>query len=174
MNTELEISLVTKINETYAESVSLASNARETAQAAIQKAVECGQYLIEAKQSVGHGNWMEWFAAHVTAFSSETASRYMRLAHASREQIADAYSLRNAYILTGILDKPGNAKQGENHDPDGVNWINVLSKMTVQIERLFDTRPISAWDDVERETFIERSKPIVKRFVQAGGNLANL
>jgi hypothetical protein len=174
MNTELEISLVTKINETFSESIALANGAKEQASLAIQKVIECGHYLIEAKQSLGHGNWEAWILAHVQEMDPATAWRYMKLAKANPETLTDAYSIRQAYIAAGILDKPGNAKIGENHDPDGVNWINVLSKMTVQIERLFDTRPISAWDDVERETFIERSKPIVKRFVQAGGNLANL
>jgi Protein of unknown function (DUF3102) len=174
MTQELEISLATKINETYAEGLSLAHGAKEQAFLAIKKVIECGQYLIEAKQAVGYGNFRSWLDSHVTTLSSETANRYMRLASTPPEQLKDAYSIRQAYIAAGILDKPGNAPAGQNHDPDGINWINILSKMTVQIERLFDTRPISAWNDVERETFVERAKPIIKRYIEAGGTLNSL
>jgi hypothetical protein len=174
MTQELEISLATKINETYTESLSLAQGAKEQASLAIQKVIECGQYLIEAKQSVGHGNWGTWLSANVRNLSQDTATRYMKLAQTPHDMLKDAYSIRQAYICAGILDKPGNPSAGQNHDPDGVNWINLLSKMTVQIERLFDTKPISQWADVERETFVERAKPIVKRFLQAGGNVTSL
>jgi hypothetical protein len=174
MTQELEISLVAKINETYNESLLERDKAKEQMRLAVDKMIECGQYLIEAKQMVGHGNFGSWLSSHVTSMSWETANRYMRVASTPAEQLRDAYSKRQAYIAAGILDKPGNTSAGQNHDPDGINWINLLSKMTVQIERLFDTKPISQWADVERETFVERAKPIVKRFLQAGGNVASL
>lgn len=45
----------------------------------LEHAHAAGQLLLEAKQAVGHGNWLDWVAKNVK-FSVRTAQRYIRLA----------------------------------------------------------------------------------------------
>ena len=50
-----------------------------SARSAIEHAVRCGQLLIEAKASIGHGGWLPWVKANLT-FGDRQAQKYMRLA----------------------------------------------------------------------------------------------
>jgi hypothetical protein len=54
-------------------------NACEAAAQAVAYAIEAGRALIDAKDIVGHGDWLEWLKDNVT-FSDRTARLYMRLA----------------------------------------------------------------------------------------------
>jgi hypothetical protein len=177
MKQELESTLVAKIIETYDESVRLAGMAKEHALQAIQKVIECGQYLIEAKTSVGHGRWYAWYDNHIanrnhgSDFTIRTATKYMRLAETPADQLKDAYSIRQAYIAAGILEQGGGHSNHINRDPDGTNWISILSGFTIKVEQLFDRRPIHEWQESDRQLFIERARPVVKRYVEAGGTL---
>ncbi len=53
--------------------------ARQAAKASLERAIEAGQYLIEAKECVGHGDWLAWLADNVL-FSERSAQAYMRCA----------------------------------------------------------------------------------------------
>lgn len=52
----------------------------DAATSAVEHAIRCGEYLIEAKAEAGHGNWLSWFEAQGFDFSIEMAKRYMRVA----------------------------------------------------------------------------------------------
>jgi len=55
---------------------------------AVTHAIECGRLLLQAKESVGHGQWMKWLENHFPA-SVRTAQNYMRLArHEANAQAA--------------------------------------------------------------------------------------
>lgn len=55
---------------------------------AVTHAIECGRLLLHAKETVGHGGWMEWLDTHFPA-SVRTAQNYMRLArHEANAQAA--------------------------------------------------------------------------------------
>jgi phage N-6-adenine-methyltransferase len=58
--------------------------AHGAARTAIEKAVECGQLLLEAKASIGHGGWLPWVKANLS-FSDRQARKYMRLAQHAEE-----------------------------------------------------------------------------------------
>lgn len=53
--------------------------ARRSAQALAEAALEAGHKLLEAKELVGHGNWLPWLKEHCQ-LTERTAQRYMRLA----------------------------------------------------------------------------------------------
>jgi len=48
----------------------------------VERAIECGRLLAEAKQRVAHGEWLPWLAEHFDGDRS-TAAGYMRLAQES-------------------------------------------------------------------------------------------
>lgn len=54
-------------------------DALQAAQRTAEQALEAGHHLVEAKASVGHGNWSGWLQENV-GFSERTARRYMQLA----------------------------------------------------------------------------------------------
>ena len=83
------------------ELVSLAVEIREEheacehdAQSAVERAINCGRMLIEAKGKAGHGNWLPWlkqnFPGHIN-----TASNYMRMA-ANSQRVVNSETVREA------------------------------------------------------------------------------
>ncbi len=51
----------------------------EYARRTVKHALLAGKLLCEAKQKVGHGNWLSWFEKQDFRFAEVTAQRYMRL-----------------------------------------------------------------------------------------------
>jgi hypothetical protein len=73
----------------------------------LQKAIEIGGLLTEAKRQAGHGAFGEWLSDNV-AFTDRTARRYMALFE-NRERLlkSDTVSdLRSAYRLLSAPEKP--------------------------------------------------------------------
>jgi hypothetical protein len=75
--------------------------AQSALRSAVSHAVEAGKLLIEAKKTVGHGNWAAWIKDNCE-FSERAARGYMRLARelpkledGKRQRVADL-SLRDA------------------------------------------------------------------------------
>ena len=67
--------------------------------------IEIGQWLIQAKEMVGHGNWLRYLEERVD-FSSKSATRFMRAA----EQFANSPALANldpskVYLLLEAPDE---------------------------------------------------------------------
>jgi hypothetical protein len=61
--------------------------ARSSAESFLEHAIRCGEALLEAKQLVGHGDWLPWLNAHFNG-SERIAQQYMRLA-ANPKRVAD-------------------------------------------------------------------------------------
>ena len=71
------------------------------ARSAVEHAIKCGELLLKAKATVGHGGWLAWVETNCT-FGQRTAQGYMRLARelprldeANAQRVADL-SLRDA------------------------------------------------------------------------------
>ena len=96
MTTKLLKSLAGRINDTHAA-------AGASFQAGVQRAMDAGRLLIEAKEKVGHGEWLPWLRANCE-FSERTAQAYMRVAkragelEANPQRVADL-PLREALAL---------------------------------------------------------------------------
>lgn len=71
---------------------------------ALAHAFHAGRLLIEAKDQLGHGEWLPWLSENV-AFSEDTAENYMRLARSS-EQLEQANSerVRNLSIREALRE----------------------------------------------------------------------
>lgn len=96
--------LARMIRETYDSTEALIEKAQRTDCEAIAEAMQCGKALNEAKQIVGHGKWLKWLAENCKKISEDTAQRYMKLAKTAHvRNLKDAKSLRQAYILVGII-----------------------------------------------------------------------
>jgi len=79
---------------------------REFANRSIDAALKAGDHLNEAKKLVPFGEWAAW-VEETCSFCQRTAENYMKLAKS--KHIADfekCSSLREAYILGGIIKRP--------------------------------------------------------------------
>lgn len=84
------------------ELVSLAVEIREEheacehdAHSAVERAINCGRMLIEAKEKAGHGSWLPWLRDNFPA-AATTAQNYMRLAGQENAQRVAHLPLRDA------------------------------------------------------------------------------
>ncbi len=62
-----------KINKSYASSIS-------ALRTTLERAIECGGLLNEAKSQLKHGEWLPWLEENCPAISKSTAAGWMRLA----------------------------------------------------------------------------------------------
>ena len=85
--------LATKINNAH-------KQARQAAKASLERAIEAGEYLIEAKECVGHGDWLAWLADNVT-FSDRSAQAYMRLTR-HKDEITKSATVADLTMREGI------------------------------------------------------------------------
>ena len=163
---ELESMLVTKIKETYAQSVSLAAAAKDSANAAIEKAVECGQYLIEAKQTVGHGKWVAWISNpnHGWNLTDETARKYMRLAEFVNNggSLTDATSQRQAFLAAGILTEPTRESGSQNSHGESCRWLSLVSRAWAELDTI--KTKLDSWPAANKITLKEKLRPYVELY----------
>lgn len=61
---------------------------------ALDHAIKCGEYLIEAKSKIEHGKWSVWIETNCR-FGVHTARDYMRIS-ANRERVLDLGTVRAA------------------------------------------------------------------------------
>jgi hypothetical protein len=109
-NARPDISALAK--EINAKLASMLSSARTT----LQRAIEVGELLNEAKGRVGHGNFEAWVADHCQ-LSYRSARRYMKLA-TDREKIEQQTKVANVASLNvagaqRLLSPPKSAASGQ-------------------------------------------------------------
>ncbi len=104
--------------------------ARQAARTSLKYAIAAGQLLLEAKETTGHGKWLEWLSLNVVV-SERTAQDYMRLA-----QHQDKLSPKSA----AAADLTIRAAIGEliERKPDPVKHV----------------RFIGSWDESRSDVFI--------------------
>jgi hypothetical protein len=94
--------------ETLAEMANAAAELAERDMvSALQRAHDCGRYLVAAKAQIPHGQWMQWVRVN---FDRElrTASRYMQIAEAfpTRGMLDGVVSVRHAMRLIAQDSEP--------------------------------------------------------------------
>jgi len=147
MTEQLQLNLANAINHSYAESVRVAKDAETQMNKAVALVVECGNLLLQQKESLKHGGWLDWLEQNCPEVNKRTASRYMALAkktqcvlfenkthsvsdlentsNVSNENtthgvslLKDASSIRQAYIATGILPEPPKRELVKEETPE--------------------------------------------------------
>jgi hypothetical protein len=164
----VELEVVTKISETYNASIALADAARDNASAAIIKAVECGQYLIEAKITFGkHGKWMKWCEAnlyHSINLQHAIIARYMKLAEFVNNggSLTDAASQRQAFLLAGILTEPTREAGSQKNHGESCKWLTLVDRTWAELVSVRDSIP--NWPENNRITLKEKLRPMVELY----------
>jgi len=131
------------IREAHAPALEFADHAQFAASFAIRCAVACGGYLRAAKaaqDSLGHlvlrhGEFLPW-VKRATGIQPRTATNYMRLhtwvcTHRTEILAAKPYSLRQFYILAGILPEDGSKTLPKTKD-DLAKLRRAVRKVTAE------------------------------------------
>jgi hypothetical protein len=166
MNQQLELSLVENIRRTFNEAKALSFQAAEMGRDAVLKARECGQYLIEARQTVPHGQWLEWLSksCYGCNLDRETARRWVKLAETPIEKLEEALSLRQAYIAAGILPEPVREPGQQQGRPEGQRWLTGISKAWEIIGHTLEKKTLDKWPETDRQTLKAKLKPMVELY----------
>jgi hypothetical protein len=95
---------------------------KKSGREAIAAAIEAGRNLCQAKEQVGHGNWLIWLKQNCTGITERTAQRYMTLTKSDRlSDLKQCTSLWQALICSGAV-APGHLdKNPENNEVNGHN-----------------------------------------------------
>ena len=135
---------------------------------AVEDALKCGEYLLEAKEKAGHRNWMDWFKANLEGSKNEgrmsikTAERYMKAvkrvfsSHVTKMRIErDCLGIRQLWIMTGQIppdmpldgmpqdNEPVVPANGDEQTPQQLSEeLERLRKRSIEVStRLFSLSP---------------------------------
>lgn len=125
-----------------------------------ERAIEAGRLLLQAKTTVGHGNWLEWIGSNCR-FSERTAQVYMRLAQEIPSLELKAQRITDLTINDAIrLLEP---LKGPNDPIIGLSPVLRKGNKTNPVNDAIKSDPLAilqrAWDaaaEPERRVFISR------------------
>lgn len=133
MNTELQTSIVAKINEEHGAFIALGERSTDALLAQLNKAREIGIHLAGLKKTLRHGEFSHLFSVtsegvkNITpalCFSQKHGCEFMRFAAAHPDPIATVADgvrcLKDALILSGALPEPHRDTQQQAHGTLGV------------------------------------------------------
>jgi hypothetical protein len=152
MSEVLQINLAPQIRAAFNESNRLATEAKGIASEAVAKAIECGQLLIQQKESLGHGSWLDWLTANIPEITDRTARRYMALAKRTHvSDLNDTATVRQAYLATGIIPAP-EEKPATSPDPNKpwVRFTRFLDGFRLWFNKRIDDDPLATWPEDSR------------------------
>jgi len=155
--------LAEQINETFRAANQAADDAKASAREAIDKVIQCGQLLISARDQckANKVGWLYWIEKNL-AFSRQYAERYMQLAEVCNRgcTLEEASSLRQAFVLAGILPESHRAPGSQSPSGGSSTWISFFTKGTEHIEKLFQKSPnIRDWPQTTKDIMKEKLRP---------------
>ncbi len=138
---QLTFDFADQINRVHAEAMALAAEAKAHIAGAVQKALECGQLMLQQKEALGKGGegWIDWLATNCPGITEQAARRCMQLAKQApslENPGADPVILRQAYLATGLLSESPKAER----PPDSARgWVRFVKPLD-QFRLWFNTR----------------------------------
>lgn len=138
MSTELQSpdteKLARKINRHHRKAEGYAAKA-------LEHALKCGEFLIEAKWSVGHGSWLDWLHENFEG-SPRNARKYMSLYRHQSFLERSGYSTANLSISSAIsLIQSGNNQSRDESDKEDSGAE--FEPQETSIRHIASARPVS-------------------------------
>ena len=173
MNTEeLSTSLAAEIAAKHSEALTVASQARENIDRALNAAADVGTLIDKAKDRY-HGRLHEWLREHVPSLMVEQADVYLGIHNRRlKRQVFEADSAQ--LKLIGVLgDEEINTSGGSStaQRADGGRWIKWAGHIAQHFREVDETRPIETWESFERKALADTLEPMVALYKRAGGSL---
>ncbi len=160
--------IAASINKAHSECMAADGDIRDVILGKINKARECGEFLLDAKERIGHGKWLNWVTANL-AFSEDTAARYMRFAKANTAPVRNleegVKSLKDAMIASGAL--PAKTHESQNLHANESNFFISAGKQLMAFGSLWDKQekhhPVSQWAQETAEAFVAQMEPVIEK-----------
>jgi hypothetical protein len=172
MNQELSTSLAAEIASKHQEALSIATEARQNIDKALNAAADVGTLIDKAKDQY-HGRLHEWLREHVPGLTPEQADVYHGI-HRRRLK-RQVFEADNAQLkLIGVLGDDDIASQGGSstgQKADGTRWIKWAGHIAQHFRGLDSTRPIETWESFERKALADTLEPMVALYKRAGGGV---
>jgi hypothetical protein len=183
MTNEIALSneaIIGKLNESQGRLDGLKTSLQQNCLDSANTIREMGVYLCKLKQDTRYGQWMGLFTTPVQeadlkpvlSFTVATACNYIRFAKANPEPFTDAAqamgAYREIYKSVGLIEAGDSTAEAKRITPvDG--WLSVLLDSVCKINRVVDKHNLNDAPQAQKEIFIERARPIVRLFIEAGG-----
>lgn len=155
------VKLARDINQSAEDAEKTAATARKWCSAAVTEAIVCGAYLCQAKEIVGHGNWLTWLAEHCKGLTERTAQRYMAEAKTTNVSDLDGPSIRQL-VTAGVILLPDHEPQPKL--PLHSSVLRRFDSLNTKLQR----EPIQTWPTEAQTQLRESLRPIVSAL---GGTL---
>lgn len=168
MKEELQSTLVEEIRIAHDAAKHLVLSAAERGREAILKTREVGQKLKTAKGTIGDGAWGKWFANHSSffgGFTIRTAQKWMTLADTPLEELERAISLRQAYIIAGIIPESHRSEQNKRIEGGSCPWLTAIQRTRDIVQKL----NIGEMGLVDRENLKAQLKPLADKYAELEG-----
>jgi hypothetical protein len=108
---------VEKILDAYGEAQELTKRSAASGSAAVKAAWCCGRLLREQQAKLNHGEWELWVAKNLATIGLRTVQRLLKLAAAKSESLDKATSIRQAYILFGVIPESKQRSRASDFKP---------------------------------------------------------
>ena len=165
---QLSETLALEINASYARTMTLVADTRSKARESIREAICCGAMLAKAKDDCGHGHWLAWLKVHCPDISEDTAYRWMKLSNSAhvRNIEENAASLRQAYILAGIIDEGDcHTQRSEGTSKEMVERLALpIGKVRAWFNVRMQRTPIEQWTAEERVATKAQLEPLIELY----------
>lgn len=129
----------------------------------IKLCADIGRGLKHHRQLIGHGGWINWLAENFEGLTHETSRKWIKLAEAvdsGKLDLDSAKSIRQAYILAGILPDPD--ESGAGSSSAAPSYLVYLDRFETAL-RDIDVAKLPASD---RQKLRERLKPLASLYAQ--------
>jgi hypothetical protein len=159
---------VTEIQEAVRVAVGCLHETAARIEHTITKVIVAGRMLMAKREQVEHGEWMAWIEKNVTEpldVTYATTRNWIKLAEFMEKkeaQLEDAATVRQAYILAGLLKEPESSSGGSGKDAG--NYLVHISRLERAIRSQIDARPIAKWSQQDRAILRQRLAPLVQIF----------
>jgi hypothetical protein len=169
MSTELSETLASEISEKHRQTLSAIYAAKETSQAALTSAADCG-LLLEKVVEQHKGFAKEWLRQHVPTLPVEQAKVYLGLCKVRRERGSNLVDTRQLKLLgiTGDEDR----EEGSSHTAQragGNRWVKWLGHTVHEFREMDKVRPIETWSEFERAAARDQILETVRIYKRLGG-----
>jgi hypothetical protein len=167
---ELSTTLAAEIAAKHSEALSIAGQARDNIDRALNAAADVGTLIDKAKDQY-HGRLHEWLREHVPTLPVEQADVYLGI-HKVRKRRECLEADTRQLKLIGIIGDDDLVSEGgtsKGQRADSGRWIKWTGHIVQHFREVDSTRPIESWDDFERKALADTLQPMVDLYKRAGG-----